>query len=276
MKFLTIAIFLLVIWGKVLAQDAVKPTATIPEETALNEAKNSYDQLKIQQDLLTSLAQTNLGYLTISVAILGVLGGVFYVFNLKPIQDKISKQEQNLIKTDKESKDNITKIEKVMLVNIEKNKQDALNQIDLGRDEIQSKSEALMLKVKDELNNEIKTARLSVGKLEDSVNKKLTTLEHLSQRIELSGLWNEHYMWDGRKIYSNTLQSLITYLEKGIEYKIDLLFSLCLGAIDDTLEKLTKGDIQEQEEDLQKVLSQVKSNVTIVNRIQETLKRKLK
>ena len=42
------------------------------------------------------IAQLNLGYLGISIAILGVLGGVFVYFNLKPIKDTLDKQEKAL------------------------------------------------------------------------------------------------------------------------------------------------------------------------------------
>ena len=42
------------------------------------------------------IAQLNLGYLGISVAILGVLGGVFVYFNIKPLKDGLDKQERSL------------------------------------------------------------------------------------------------------------------------------------------------------------------------------------
>jgi F0F1-type ATP synthase membrane subunit b/b' len=48
-------------------------------------------------DLLSfsqGIAQLNLGYLGISVAILGGLGGVFVYFNLKPLKDGLTKQEK--------------------------------------------------------------------------------------------------------------------------------------------------------------------------------------
>lgn len=43
-----------------------------------------------------SIAQLNLGYLGISVAILGVLGGVFVYFNFKPLKDDLNKQEDKI------------------------------------------------------------------------------------------------------------------------------------------------------------------------------------
>lgn len=64
----------------------------------------------MDQTLITTLinsskdiAQLNLGYLGISVAILGVLGGVFVYFNIKPIKDKLSKQEETIDNLKKEA-----------------------------------------------------------------------------------------------------------------------------------------------------------------------------
>lgn len=50
------------------------------------------------------IAQLNLGYLGISVAILGVLGGVFVYFNIKPLKDSLDKQEKSLEELRKEAR----------------------------------------------------------------------------------------------------------------------------------------------------------------------------
>jgi F0F1-type ATP synthase membrane subunit b/b' len=50
-----------------------------------------------------SIAQLNLGYLGISVAILGVLGGVFVYFNIKPLRDTLEKQERVIEELKKEA-----------------------------------------------------------------------------------------------------------------------------------------------------------------------------
>lgn len=47
-------------------------------------------------NLSKDIAQLNLGYLGISVAILGVLGGVFIYFNIKPLKDALDKQEKTI------------------------------------------------------------------------------------------------------------------------------------------------------------------------------------
>lgn len=68
-------------------------------------------------ELSRDIAQLNLGYLGISVAILGVLGGVFVYFNFRPVKDALDKQEriiENLRKRAdellEESKDKTTQL----------------------------------------------------------------------------------------------------------------------------------------------------------------------
>ena len=68
---------------------------------------NSLDLINLSRDL----AQLNLGYLGISVAILGVLGGAFVYFNIKPLQEKLNKQEEVINELKKEAKDLLGKAE---------------------------------------------------------------------------------------------------------------------------------------------------------------------
>ncbi|MCX6754282.1 MAG: hypothetical protein NTU81_00430 [Candidatus Nomurabacteria bacterium] len=56
-------------------------------------------------NLSKDIAQLNLGYLGISVAILGVLGGVFIYFNIKPLKEALDKQEIKIDDLKKEAHD---------------------------------------------------------------------------------------------------------------------------------------------------------------------------
>ena len=62
---------------------------------------NALDLINLSKDI----AELNLGYLGISVAILGVLGGVFVYFNIRPLHEKLSKQEEALNNLRKEAGD---------------------------------------------------------------------------------------------------------------------------------------------------------------------------
>jgi vacuolar-type H+-ATPase subunit H len=60
-------------------------------------------------NLSKDIAQLNLGYLGISVAILGVLGGVFVYFNIRPIQEKLIDQEKAIEDLKKEARELLDK-----------------------------------------------------------------------------------------------------------------------------------------------------------------------
>lgn len=62
---------------------------------------NTIDLINFSKDI----AQLNLGYLGISVAILGVLGGVFVYFNIKPLKDTLDRQESTINDLKKEAHD---------------------------------------------------------------------------------------------------------------------------------------------------------------------------
>ncbi|MCK5084146.1 MAG: hypothetical protein KAQ64_00635 [Candidatus Pacebacteria bacterium] len=72
-------------------------------------------------NLSKDIAQLNLGYLGISVAILTVLGGVFIYFNIKPLKDTLNKQEKTIDDLRKEAdklldelKNNLKKYSKIL------------------------------------------------------------------------------------------------------------------------------------------------------------------
>lgn len=75
--------------------------------TATTTLISSLDLINLSKDL----AQLNLGYLGISVAILGVLGGVFVYFNIKPLQEKLGKQEDVISGLKKEANDLLSQAE---------------------------------------------------------------------------------------------------------------------------------------------------------------------
>ena len=62
---------------------------------------NAIDLINFSKDI----AQLNMGYLGISVAILGVLGGLFVYFNIKPLKDALDKQENTISDLKKEAHD---------------------------------------------------------------------------------------------------------------------------------------------------------------------------
>ncbi len=62
-------------------------------------------------NLSQGLATLNLGYLGISVTIIALLGGSFYLFNVKPLKDTLSKQEDALNSLKNEVKSSFVRAE---------------------------------------------------------------------------------------------------------------------------------------------------------------------
>lgn len=103
--------------------------------------------------LIESLATLNLGYLGISVTILLFLGGAFYLFNFKPIKDKLEQQEKTLNDLEKEIKENLSSSKKEIKEDIEKFKEE------------QNKALSDLIKQKDEkILSEIQTKIVSFEK----------------------------------------------------------------------------------------------------------------
>ncbi|NQU77717.1 hypothetical protein HQ544_03395 [Candidatus Falkowbacteria bacterium] len=63
-------------------------------------------------DLMEKLATINIGYLGISVTILVLLGGAFYLFNVKPLKDSLGRQEKTLTDLGKEVNENLSSSKK--------------------------------------------------------------------------------------------------------------------------------------------------------------------
>lgn len=69
---------------------------------------NITDLINLSKDI----AQLNLGYLGISVTILAILGGVFYLFQLKPLKDILNKQGETISDLKKEAGELLKSAEK--------------------------------------------------------------------------------------------------------------------------------------------------------------------
>src|SRR3989344_5485663 len=55
-----------------------------------------------------NIATLNLGYLGISVTIIALLGGAFYLFNIKPFKETLERQEKSLVDLKKEIEENLS------------------------------------------------------------------------------------------------------------------------------------------------------------------------
>ncbi len=165
---------------------------------------SALDLLNISKDV----AQLNLGYLGISVGIIGVLGGIFVYFNLNPLKEKLNKQEEKIenLRTEardllNQSKDQVEKTlneftinqskKVISVIKRQKNEMDleTKNKIQVAQafllDRIENISESKDLKLKEivlaETSNQLAT-------LEKNLNSNISlTKEEILKQIKLTG-----------------------------------------------------------------------------------------
>ena len=183
------------------------------------------DLINLTQDI----ASLNAVYLTVSVGIILAVGVAFYFFNFKPLQEKITKQEDQL---NSEKKSNEQKFER-LTANVKETQKNALDQIEKLKEELTETIES-------KANN----AEKRVGVLEDLANRKIGKMERKATLTELKNLWDKHYLWDigDRRIHMNALRALIIFLEKSIECGMFVASpEMYLEAIDQTLDNIKEG-----------------------------------
>jgi hypothetical protein len=180
-----------------------------------------------------SIATLNLGYLGLCVTIILFVGGFFYVFNFKPLQESINKQEGRLDTLKKEVE---SKVEEMQSLSVEL---------------VSSQTADLKMTVDNTVKNVELIKKDSTEQMDriekrfsEIITKSSQELGHLKkeyQMLTLSSIWKEHYMWEGREVYANTLSTLINYMEKRLEYGMTLASDeLWLDRINATLKNIKK------------------------------------
>jgi hypothetical protein len=155
-------------------------------------------------NLSNGLAQTNAMYLAVSVTIILATGAAFYFFNLKPLQEKISKQEEEL---EKEKNSNKEKLEKLT---------DALNK---SLENVSSQTNSLKNELSKAIEEKIENADKRIAAIEDLAHKEIDDIKFHAKLEKLSNLWDKHYLWitGGLKVSLNALLLLIIFLEESIK-----------------------------------------------------------
>jgi len=180
-------------------------------------------------NLTHDVAQLNAAYLTISVSIILFLGGVFYFFNFKPLQDKLQKQEEKIENERRENKSQLKKLRR----SVTAFKNEAMTQI-------KSSKEVLLTEFKQK-NEEIDKR---VKQIEDEAKGQIQNLEQKARLTELMDLWEKHHFWQlgSLSVPDNSLRVLIDYLEKCFEYDIALSDTdLLIKNIKDVLKKISES-----------------------------------
>lgn len=164
------------------------------------------------QELIFQLANLNLGYLTISVAVITLLTGFIYLFNLKPVIDSANENKKDLLRMKVEG-DELNKVVGEMAVKVEEG--------------LAAQERA----TNERLAEETEKSREEIRSMEKKASERIKSLEKDLIHLKLEFLWEAHYIWDPLKVEKNIFSSLLHCLEESIEHNVPMYYSLCLSEI---------------------------------------------
>lgn len=218
-----------------------------------------FNELLIQLDLVNKVAEHNLGYLSISVAIIlaaSILIGVLtYFFGFKPVIHDIKQYEQKLAQISKE-------FESKFIGMSEELRNDTATELEsINADVNKTKSEIIDLKK--EILDKINHSEIALKELKQEAQKDLRTLKRKYQENELDALWNSSYMWEGRGVHVNEFADLIDYMKLAIEYDRTYAEHVWIERIRECVEKIDITNNREYEMQLLEVLDLMKKSPKI-------------
>jgi hypothetical protein len=181
--------------------------------------------------LVQGMATLNLGYLVLCVTIILFAGGFFYLFNFRPLQESIEKQDGQL---ESLKKDVETKIENINIgfkTLISSQTAELALAIDRTTKEVEY--------IKKEATEKVENGEKKFLAFTERAERELKDLKTAHQISELNRMWQEHYMWDGRGVHENTLTILLTFMENRFEYALDIITDgLWLSRVEKVLGKV--------------------------------------
>lgn len=169
--------------------------------------------------LVQGIASLNLGYLGLCVTIIifagGLTGGFYYLFNFKPLQESIKKQREEFESIKKEIESRIEQINTNFVGVISTQTTELRASIDQTVKEIDQ--------IKRDAFEKIEKAEKQFLDFNADAKKELVALKKAHQLSDLKRIWEEHYMWEGREVYENSIEFLLQYREKSLEYNIPII-----------------------------------------------------
>lgn len=218
--------------GVALAQEVASSVPIAENETQINEIVDT-TQESVSPDVFINLTDKvvtyNLLYLGISVSVIISLGVMFYIFNFRPLLDKIEKQETNFktfrkeigkeldSKIDSQDRSSNTKSDELRK-EIRISRQESQDRILDFYVDAQKKNEELSKKIDSKIAIEIADAKKIIEELKLEIKEKMSTLEDRSQELELSVYLNKYWMWDRTGVPTNALTSLVEYINLSLDY----------------------------------------------------------
>lgn len=239
-------------------------------------------------NLSKDIAQLNLSYLGISVAILSVLGGVFYFFNIKPFKDTLNKQEKTIDDLRKEADkllDESKKQSEKTLKSFEKEQSDVLlKSLKQQHDKIISETENKITSLENDFLEKIESvAENKDVKLKEIILSKTDNLSGTLEKslsVKINNFKNDlnGQITETNRI-TDSLKSEIKDLKRDIKELLIYKYAKegKMGSIIHSIE-LLKGDIDEKSwripnslEALKKYIKNVPLDADYITQIEEQL-----
>lgn len=168
-----------------------------------------------QRESIYQLASLNATYLAIAVSILALGAGVFYLFNFKPLSEKIQNQEKNLVNMKKENEDEFTSLKNSFI-----NDRDSLkNEIEGANNDLKKLVQDETSNLRGELSQIITKTESRVKEIEREAREEIKDLKVKAQELALDQLWDQHYLWQAKEIPVNEFRTLSYLLEETVKYE---------------------------------------------------------
>lgn len=180
------------------------------------------------------IVETNLGYLGVCLTIIIFSAGIFYFFNIRPVQKAVDRQEGDLESLNKDIQSKIDSVNQNFTDLSLSQSLEFNNTITKLTSEIEVLKKEAFEKIQ---LTEDKTVEL----IKRAENEQLK-LRNDYEDSKLASLWNEHYMWEGRNVRENTIATLIEYMEHALEYKKMYLLSTWTTEFIDVLKETKENE----------------------------------
>lgn len=230
----------------------------------------------LETNLVSNLAGLNAQYLGISMsAIFGFIAlfaALFYFISVKPLQEDLKESKQKLAglekkineklieskeeiidqllaidvrfsETEKKYLEKITEIKKEIFTNFSQLRDDAFSRIDASEKTSSEENKKMRAEIEEKIDNKVNLAEIKINEIISTTKTETAKIRAQAEDLELTALWNKHYVWSGQNVLTNELRALLDYIELGIKYKKTYLFELALESIDDCLGKMENKEI---------------------------------
>ena len=238
--FLCLSLFSVgLVFAQEVIQDEVQKEIIIAQEEIASASSfvKQDDLVKFQQDSILQLADINFNFLTLCVVVIiglgGIFGGMFYLFNVSPLEKRISKTEKDL-------EDKIVEL---------------INEYKKERLELEKNTKEEIEVIKTRFLKDIKDMQITVEEQNKEIKQQNKEINKQIQSLEIIEKWDRHSIWQAKSNYINVVSSLTSGLQLIIKYKENRWLSLFIPALDKAMRRLGENKYPNKEALYNKIIN---------------------